>query len=364
MRVYFDWNATTPPHPDVLRGLTDWARVGGNPSSPHGEGRAARRLVEDARLALAALTALSPDQIQFTASGTEANVTALTGHPNRRALVCAADHPSSRRARADALLYPVDGNGLVDLTALAALLAEPDAAPAIVSLHYANNETGVIQPVAAVAALTRAAGAFLHLDAAQAPGRIPLAPALAAADLVTLSAHKMRGLIGAAALLTVNEAAAPAPLLRGGGQERDRRAGTEAVVPIAAFGCAAQRLDESLDAADHMAALRDRLESALADDAVFFGADAPRLPNTSCFAMPGISAASQVMALDLAGFAVSAGAACAAGRLRPSPVLAAMGVAPERVACALRVSLGPDNSAAEIDRFVAAWKAVLRRAQV
>lgn len=361
--VYLDYNATAPARPEVIDAAARAATAGGNPSSVHAAGRRARLAVEEAREAVAALVGAAPAQVVFTGSGTEANNLALRGSGRRRLLVSAIEHDSVLRAAPEAERIPVQASGVTDLDALAEALAR-DGPPALVSVMLANNETGAVQPVAAAAEIAHAHGALLHCDAVQAAGRIPVDMAALGVDLMTLSAHKIGGLPGVGALIVADHVPVAAGIL-GGGQERGRRAGTENVPGIAAFGAAASLVPAALADQPRIAALRDRLESevlALAPAAVIFGREAERLPNTSCIALPGASADMQVMMLDLAGVAVSAGAACSSGKVTPSHVLAAMGAGEDLAGSAIRVSLGWGNSALDVDRFIEAWRAVARRA--
>jgi cysteine desulfurase len=359
--TYLDWNATAPLLPEVAAAMADALAACGNASSVHRWGRAARRAVEHARDAVAALVGAPADDVTFTGGGTEANHLALRGFPGRRRIVSAIEHDSVRAAAPDAELLPVRADGCADLAALERMLAA-DPRPAFVSLMCANNETGAIQDVAAAARIAHAHGALLHSDAVQAAGRIALDGRALGADLLTLSAHKLGGPQGVGALIASPDL--PLVPLFAGGQERGRRAGTENVAGIVGFGVAARLAAEHVGDAARVAALRDLAERrmrAIAPDACVFAADAPRLGNTLCIAMPGVPAATQVMALDLAGVMVSAGAACSSGKLRRSPVLTAMGVRDALADCAIRVSLGPSTVAADIDHLVEAWGALYAR---
>ena len=363
--TYLDYNATAPLRPEAAAALAEAAAAIGNPSSVHRFGRDRRRRIENAREQVAALTGAAPGQVVFTSGGTEANQLALRGAlggPPTRIIASAIEHDSVLAAGVTPA--PVGADGLIDLAALAALLAEP-AGPTVLSLMLANNETGVIQPVAEAASLAQRAGALVHCDAVQAAGRVTLDMAALGVDLLSLSAHKLGGPPGVGALIVADRVALAAQVV-GGGQERGRRAGTENVPGIAAFGAAAVAAAGELDQVGRLAQWRDRLErEALAgrSDAVVFGAAGPRLPNTSCLGLPGLSSETQVMALDLAGVAVSAGAACSSGKLRPSHVLRAMGATPAVAGSAIRVSLGWATEAADIDRFLAAWLAMAGRAR-
>ena len=345
----------------------------GNASSVHAEGRAARRLVEEARAQIAALTGAEPKNVTFTSGATEANMLALTPAleaaggkaPRDRLFVSAVEHPSvrcgGRFAPAQVTELSVDASGVVDLAALE--LALTKAERPLVSVMLANNETGVVQPIAAIAAIVHAANGLLHVDAVQAPGRIDCDMAALGADLMSLSAHKLGGPQGAGALVRQNtgfgDIHIAEPLIRGGGQERSLRAGTENVAAIAGFGAAAAAVRDAGQAdAIRMAALRDRLEAgikAATPEAVIFGAAVPRLPNTTLFAVPGLKAETAIIAFDLNGIALSSGSACSSGRVQPSHVLAAMGVSPELARGALRVSLGRTTTEAEVEQFLGTW---------
>ncbi len=370
-RSYFDWNATAPLRPQAAEALREALSVPGNPSSVHAEGRAARRLVEEAREDVAALVAARPGDVFFTSSGTEANMLALTPaiqtaderRPREKLLISAIEHSSVRtggRFPRDAVAdIAVDADGRVDLAALADALAK--ASRPLVSIMLANNETGVVQPIAQAAAIVHAAGGLLHVDAVQAAGRIACDINALGADLLTLSAHKIGGPKGVGALIRAREDIHfPDPLIRGGGQERGLRAGTENVAGIAAFGAAAAAVRRQGAAeADHMRALRDKLETglkAVTPGAVIFGEKAERLPNTTLFAAEGMKAETAVISFDLEGIAVSSGAACSSGKVQPSHVLAAMGVSPALTRGAVRLSLGWTTTETDIERFLGAWR--------
>jgi cysteine desulfurase len=370
-RSYFDWNATAPMRPQAAEALREALAVPGNPSSVHAEGRAARRLVEEAREEVAALVAARSGDVFFTSSGTEANMLALTPaiqtaderRPREKLLISAIEHSSVRtggRFPRDAVAdIAVEADGRVDLAALAAALA--GTSRPLVSIMLANNETGVVQPIAQAAAIVHAAGGLLHVDAVQAAGRIACDINALGADLLTLSAHKIGGPKGVGALIRAREDIHfPDPLIRGGGQERGLRAGTENVAGIAAFGAAAATVRRQGAAeADHMIGLRDKLETglkAVTPGAVIFGATAERLPNTTLFAAEGMKAETAVISFDLEGIAVSSGAACSSGKVQPSHVLAAMGVSPTLTRGAVRLSLGWTTTETDIERFLGAWR--------
>ena len=363
--VYLDYNATAPIRPEAMEAVGRALAIGGNPSSVHRFGRAARRLVEDAREQVAALVGAAPSQVVFTGSGSAANNAALRVVGRDRLVVSAIEHDSVLRpAGESAARIPVTPAGTVDVDALDRLLAA-DPRPALVSVMMANNETGAVQPIGAVVECARRHGALVHSDAVQAAGRIAVDVGTLGVDLLTLSAHKLGGPQGVGALI-VADAVVLDPLVKGGGQERGRYAGTENVAGIAGFGAAAAAVVAALPAETaRLAALRDRLEDALgakAPGATIYGSGAPRLANTTCIAMSGVASETQVMALDLAGFAVSAGAACSSGRVQPSHVLRAMGVGEPEASSAIRISLGWRTSAADIDGFVAAWAELYGRA--
>ena len=357
--VYLDYNATAPIRPEVANAMAEVLELVGNASSVHGFGREARRRLEHARDQVGALMAVDPGRVVFTSGGTESNNLALRGAGRRRVLVSAAEHDSVLKATPDAEHITVRGDGLLDLDALAEMLGGDDR-PALVSVMLANNETGVIQPVEQVVALAHEAGALVHCDAVQAAGKLPVDFTALGVDLMSLSAHKMGGPQGVGALLLA-EGTELQPLLKGGGQERSRRAGTENLPGIVGFGAAAALTSAALAEAEFLAELRDGLERgllSLAPELVVLGRTAPRLANTSCFALAGLASEIQVMALDLAGVAVSAGSACSSGKVRPSHVLRAMGLGEELAGCAIRVSLGWRSTADEVERFLAAWSAL------
>jgi cysteine desulfurase len=370
-RVYFDWNATAPLREAARQALQDALAVPGNPSSVHAEGRAARRLVEDARERVARLAGARPADVIFTSSGTEANALALTPdietadekRPRDRFFMSAIEHASVRTGgrfpRAAVEDLPVDADGRLDLAGLAQSLAR--ASRPLVSIMLANNETGVVQPVAEAAVLVHAAGGLLHVDAVQAAGRIACDIDTLGADLLTLSAHKIGGPKGVGALIRSRDDIHFAdPLIRGGGQERGMRAGTENVPGIAAFGAAAAAsLTRRAEEAAAMLTQRNRLEAglkAITPQAIIFGEGTERLPNTTLFALPGMKAETGVIAFDLEGVAVSSGSACSSGKVQPSHVLAAMGVSPALVQGAVRASLGWGTTERDIERFLEAWR--------
>ena len=357
--IYLDYNAGAPARPEVVGAVAEALAEGGNPSSVHAAGRRARARLETARRAVARLVGADPAGLVFTSGGTEANALALAGAGRSRLLVSAVEHVSVRDV-AGAELVPVTGEGLIDLAALERMLAA-DARPALVSVMLANNETGAIQPVAAAAAIAHAAGALIHCDAAQGVGRLSVSLPALSVDFLTISAHKMGGPAGIGALALAKPDFPLAPLLLGGGQEGRRRAGTENLSGIVGFGVAAELVGSELEQGDTIwgiERLRDCLEDqalARVPGAVAIGRGIGRLPNTACLALPGVPSATQVMALDLAGVMVGAGAACSSGKMTGSAVLAAMGLPPRLAGSAIRVSLGRGSDRAGIERFVDAW---------
>ena len=361
--VYLDYNAGGPARPEVAQAVAEVLAQPGNPSAVHAAGRLARRRIEAARAAVAGLVGAEPRGVVFTSGGTEANALALAGCGRSRLLVSAVEHASVRKAAPGGSAIPVDGDGIVDVAALDAMLAA-DAAPALVAVMLANNETGVIQPVGEIARVAHRHGALVLCDAAQAAGRMAVSMAELGVDFLTLSAHKLGGPAGIGALALADADFALAPMLLGGGQERGRRAGTENLAGIVGFGIgaamAADRLqrDASMLELFEMQRRLEREALARVPAARVIGAAAPRLANTSCLALPGVAAATQVMALDLAGVMVSAGAACSSGRVERSAVLAAMGLPPAVADSAIRVSFGWGSRAEDVDRFLDAWTAL------
>jgi len=371
VRSYLDWNATAPMREEAKAVFAAALSRVGNPSSVHAEGRAARALIEAAREQVAVLVGARAGDVFFTASGTEANMLAVTPaietadekRPRSRLYLSAIEHASVRTGgrfpRETVEELPVGPDGRVDLAALAAAIAKTPRP--LVSLMLANNETGIVQPVAEAAVIVHAAGGLIHVDAVQAAGRIPCDMAALGADLLTLSAHKIGGAKGAGALIRAREDIHfPEPLIRGGGQERGLRAGTENVAGIAAFGAAAAAaLACRHSEAAHMARLRNQLEAGLqaaTPEVTVFGREVvERLPNTTLLALPGIKGETAVIAFDLEGIAVSSGAACSSGKVQPSHVLAAMGVSGPLQRGAIRVSLGWNSTAADVEKFLAAW---------
>jgi cysteine desulfurase len=367
-RVYLDWNATTPLRAEARAAMEAAWDLSGNPSSVHAEGRHARRLVEDARAALAGAVGALARNVVFTSGGTEANALALvpglrrgSGAAVERLLVSAVEHASvlaGGRFPPEAIRpVGVTRSGVLDLERLrAALEAGP---PALVSVMLANNETGALQPVAEASEMVHAAGGVLHVDAIQALGKIPVDIHALQADLLTVSAHKIGGPKGVGAVVLGEGLTGPEPLLRGGGQEMGRRAGTENVAGIAGFGAAVRASTGAIQSdAARLDDLRNRLERGLKqkEGVIVFSDAVKRLHNTTLFTIPGLKAETAVIGFDLAGIAVSSGSACSSGKVQPSHVLEAMGFGPDIAQGAVRLSLGWSTSSADIDRCLEAWR--------
>jgi cysteine desulfurase len=367
-RIYLDWNATAPLRREAREAMAAAWDLSGNPSSVHAEGRHARRLVEEARAGVARAVGTLPRNVVFTSGGTEANALALTpglrrdsAPPVERLLVSAIEHVSvlagGRFPTQTIGTIGVTGSGLLDLDRLRALLQS--GPPALVSVMLANNETGAVQPVAEAAEIVHAAGGLLHVDAVQALGKISFDINVLNADLITVSGHKIGGPKGVGAVVLAEGVRGLEPLLRGGGQELGRRAGTENVAAIAGFGAAVKAaMDSFQNDAIRLENLRNRLENGLRQTpgAIVFSGDVPRLPNTTLFTVPGMRAETAVIGFDLEGIAVSSGSACSSGKVQPSHVLESMGFGPEIAQGAVRLSLGWSTSPADIDRCLEAWR--------
>lgn len=367
IRVYLDWNATTPLRAEARAAMLAAYDLIGNPSSVHAEGREARRLVEEARATLAAAVGALPRNVVFTSAGTEANVLALSpglrgpSGPAERLLVSAIEHASvlaGGRCPADKIgQIRVRCSGVVDLDHLKAQLS--GGPPALVSIMAANNETGALQPVAEAARIVHATGSLLHVDAIQALGKIPFDIKAVGADLATFSAHKIGGPKGVGALVVAEGLTGLEPVLRGGGQELNRRAGTENVAGIAGFGAAVKVALQALsEDAERMATLRSCLENGIRRiaGATIFSDEVKRLPNTVLFTAPGLKAETAVIGFDLEGIAVSSGSACSSGKVQPSHVLSAMGYDPTVAQGAVRLSLGWSTEPDDINRALEAWR--------
>lgn len=375
-RAYLDYNASAPLLPAARAAMLDALSSAANPSSVHQDGRAARRLVDQARHDVAALVGAKADRVVFTSGATEAATTLLTPHwtIGRAPLlmshlyVCASDHAcflsGGRFPREQMTVLGVDGQGLLDLSALSAGLATHDHAAGLplVAIHAANNETGVIQPVAGIAAIVKASGGIMVVDAVQAAGRIAIDMSEGWGDCLILSAHKIGGAAGVGAFVSASDLVMPRPLITGGGQERGHRAGTENLAGIAAFGAAARQALAALSDIGRQRDLRDRLEQdvlRIAPDATMFSSGAERLANTLFFTVPGLRAETAQIALDLAGFSVSSGSACSSGKVGASHVLKAMSVGGDEGA--LRVSIGAGTTMEEIERLGEALATIVAR---
>ena len=376
-RIYLDWNATAPLMGAARDAMVEALAMPGNPSSVHAEGRAARAVVEKARRAVAGLVGAEPAHVTFTASATEAANHVLSPFYRMgksrvtigRLYVSGIEHPAVKAGGRFAAEYvtevPVARSGVLDIDALADQLASHDPADGLplVAVMLVNNETGIIQPIREIAAIVKKFGGLLVVDAVQAAGRLPIAIADLGADFLILSAHKLGGPKGVGALVSRGETLMPEPLVRGGGQEKGHRAGTENLAAIAGFGAAAERMSGDLlgrNAA--IAALRDRAEEGIisaAPETVIYGRGEARVGNTSFFHLPGLKAETGQIAFDLEGVALSAGAACSSGKVGASHVLTAMGE--DAATGALRLSIGPDTTESDIDRFLSAFVKIAAR---
>lgn len=375
-RAYLDYNASAPLLASARAAVVAALDVAANPSSVHAEGRAARRLIEDARRDVARLVSAKAEHVVFTSGATEAASTLLTPdwQMGRGALrmsrlyVSEADHPcllnGGRFPTGQVTRIGVDADGIVRLDALAAALGAHDKAEGLplVAIHAANNETGVIQPVGRLAEIVKAAGGILIVDAVQAAGRIPLDMSAGYADYLILSSHKIGGSKGVGAIVAASDLMMPKPLVSGGGQEKGHRGGTENLAAIAGFGAAAREALAGLQTIEAVRQRRDEIEAivkTLVPDAEIFGTGAPRLANTTFFAIAGIKAETAQIAFDLAGVALSAGSACSSGKVGPSHVLKAMGYGDSLGA--LRVSIGHATSAEDIELFRSALATIVAR---
>jgi cysteine desulfurase len=367
-RTYLDYNATAPLRPQARAAMIAALDQVGNPSSVHHEGRRARAIVETAREQVARLVNCRPLEVVFTSGATEANAWVCGAGGWSTILLPGTEHDSvlGPAAATGARVHPiaVSPGGIVDLDAIEvqSRLAAERGGRTLLALQIANNETGVVQPIAAAAAIARAHGHFCHTDAVQGAGRLPIDFASSTVSSLSLSSHKLGGPSGVGALV-VRDGARLANLISGGGQERRRRGGTENVIGIAGFGAAAEIAATQVSRMKQMADVRDRLEAALlavTPDAVVVGRDTARLANTTCVARPGLAAETLVIKLDLAGIAVSAGAACSSGKVAASHVLTAMGLPTDVANGAIRLSIGWDTSDADIATLLKAWTEIAR----
>lgn len=364
-RTYLDYNATAPLKPEAKAAMIDTLDVVGNASSVHAEGRRARSIVEGARERVALLVGAKPSEIVFTSGATESNNWVIA-QPWAVILTSGVEHDSvlapARASRGEVMMLPLDPHGVVRVGDIAEWLSSQSfAGPAVVALQLANNETGVIQPVAEIAQLARAHGIAVHTDAVQAAGRIPIDFAALGVDTLSISAHKFGGPKGVGALV-IRDHVDLVPFIRGGGQERRRRAGTENVAAIAGFGAAAEAALRDLRAIGAIRALRDEFEAEIkriSPRAVIISEGASRLANTTALALPGKHAETLVIRLDLAGIGVSAGSACSSGKVGASHVLEAMGLGQDIAAGTIRISLGPMTTKDDVAAFLAAWKTIV-----
>jgi cysteine desulfurase len=368
MRIYLDHNAGSPLRPQVKDAVIEALDLAANGSAIYEEGRKAKGLIERSRQSIADMVGAAPSGVTFTSGGSEANSTILQprmtvkGQPHTldRLLVSATEHDSVLKGGsflADQIeIIPVDSDGIVDLGWLSNRLSEIQAAGecALVAVMLANNETGVRQPVEAVGELVAETECFFLCDAIQGPGKLAVDINKIGAHFLTLSAHKLGGPQGVGAIVRRTESYAFQPLIRGGGQEKHGRAGTENIAGIHGFGVAADLVNADASSAQHLAALRDAMEQGLKGARVL-GAGAARLPNTSCIAVPGLTAETMLISLDLQGFAVSSGSACSSGKVSLSHVLRAMGVEDDIARGALRISLGWNTSMDDVKLFMEAF---------
>ncbi|MER9896298.1 cysteine desulfurase [Mesorhizobium sp. M0119] len=376
VRAYLDYNASAPLLASARAAVIAALDVVANPSSVHAEGRAGRRLIEDARRDVARLVSAKAEHVVFTSGATEAASTLLTPDWQMgrgavrmsRLYVSEADHPcllnGGRFPAGQVTRIGVDADGIIRLHTLASALGAHDKADGLplVAIHAANNETGVIQPIGRIAEIVKAAGGILVVDAVQAAGRIPLDMSAGYADYLILSSHKIGGPKGVGAIVAASDLMMPKPLVSGGGQEKGHRGGTENLAAIAGFGAAAREALAGLQTIDAVRQRRDEVEAIVktqVPDAEIFGTGAPRLANTTFFAIPGIKAETAQIAFDLAGVALSAGSACSSGKVGPSHVLKAMGYG-DRLG-ALRVSIGHATSAEDIELFRSALATIAAR---
>lgn len=359
--TYLDHNATSPLKPAVRESMLELMGFPGNASSVHKAGREARRRIEGARQIITRQLHAGPkDIIVFTSGATEANNMVLKGAGVERVIVSAIEHPSILQALPAPDIIPVLPSGIIDVAALDRML-EGNTRQTLISVMLVNNETGVIQPIDEVVKIARKRGALVHTDAVQALGRLPLDLQKMGVDMMTLSSHKIGGPQGVGCLVIAN-CAVVEPLLKGGNQEKNLRAGTENLAGIAGFARAAELLD--VTEFHKLGVLRDKLEAelkALAPSLRIFGFEAPRVHNTSMFALPGASSETQLIALDLAGICVSNGSACSSGTVKASHVLKAMGASEAEAGSSLRVSLGWNTHAKDIDFFIAQWSEMYKR---
>ena len=364
MQAYFDFNATAPIRREAIDAMNEAMGLCGNASSVHSAGRTARSIVEMARNSVASLVGAESESVIFCGSGTEADNQALRCVSVKNVIISAVEHEAVMQAFSSPVKVSVGADGVVNLAALETSLAESKE-KTLVSVMAANNETGVIQPIKEISRIARQHNAIMHNDAIQAAGKIPINVYDWDVDLLSLSAHKIGGPQGVGALI-VNNPVSLNRFVHGGGQERGLRAGTENVAGIAGFGAAAEAALAGLDGFNSLREMRDSIEIGLLEiDPLIkiFGQDSERLPNTSKLASPGFSSETQVMGMDLAGFAISAGSACASGRVEAPYVLAAMGVDDYLAKSAIRISLGWTTTEKDVEAFVKQWSKLFSRSR-
>ena len=359
MSVYLDYNATTPLREVARQAMLDVMDLVGNASSVHKNGRDVRAQMERARKSVADTLSVGPDQVIFTSGATEANNTVIKNYTGP-VIVAATEHASVLQLRDDCMICPVDGNGVIKLDELRDMLGQ-SFSPPMVSVMMVNNETGVIQPIAEIAKLVRQHGGVFHCDAVQALGKVDVSGLMQMVDVASISGHKVGGPQGIGAIV-YNKSFPLKPLLHGGGQERRWRGGTENVLGAVGFGAALQSV--SISELSDIKSLRDHIENeilAVCPEAMIVGEKADRVSNTCNVVMPGVRSETQVMGFDLAGIAVSAGAACSSGKVQTSHVLAAMGLSEEQQQCSLRASMGWKTTLADAKSFVGEWKSIYKR---
>ena len=358
--TYLDHNATTPIRPSAVAAMTSVLAATGNPSSVHHFGRMARKQIEDARKAIAATLDVSPGQVFFNSGATEGNNTIIKGFSGKAILVSATEHPSVIDAGVTCDLIPVKPSGLIDLDLFDKMAREQP--PALVSVMLVNNETGVIQPVADIAKIAKSVGALVHCDAVQGYGRIAFTRESLGVDFLTLSSHKIGGPQGVGALVMAAGRTLP-KLLEGGGQERRSRAGTENTAGIAGFGVAATEAVADIVKFQQLSLLRDRIETEILKSprVKIYGQNAPRVANTICCTVDGLTSDTLLMAFDIEGIAVSSGSACSSGTVKISHVLKAMGLNSTRQSAALRISLGHTTTERDIEQFITVWNTLRAR---
>lgn len=360
--VYLDYNASAPLRPGVKESLISALDITGNPSSIHNSGRKARKLIETARENIAQLVGGNAENVIFNSGATEGNNSIINAYKHQGVLVSAIEHPCIIDLDHNSETIHVTKDGEIDLNHFQDMIGRPPP-PALVSVMMVNNETGVIQPVEEMIQICHMRGVKFHTDASQAVGRIPVNLFMMNADYMTISSHKIGGPHGVGALITTNDNITPV-LLSGGGQEKSKRAGTENVAGIAAFGEAAKHAKENLEDFEDLEDLQHYLElniKKLHEDIVIYGENVDRVANTTCFSLPGASAETMIIAFDLEKISISSGSACSSGKVKESHVLKAMGASQAEMKGALRISYGWNTSREDIDRFLEVAEKVFKR---